>query len=180
MDHVICLVESKETMWHFLILNFINTKPLVHLYEWFNSVQSFSRVRLCNPMNRNMLGLPVQHQLPKFTQTHVHWVGDAIQPSHPLSSPSPTDLNHSQHQGLFKSQLFASGGQSTGVSASTSVLTMNTQDWSPLRWAGWIPLQSKGLTRVFSNTIVQKHWFFCAQLSLQSNSHIHTSLLEKP
>ena len=72
------------------------------------------------------------------------------------------------------SQLFASGGQSTGVSASASVLTMNTQDWSPLRWTGWISLQSKGLSRVFSNTTVQNHQFFGAQLSSQSNSHIHT------
>ena len=72
------------------------------------------------------------------------------------------------------SQLFASGGQSTGVSASTSVLPMNTQGWSPLGWTGWISLQSKGLSRVFSNTTVQKHQFFSPQLSSQSNSHIHT------
>ena len=78
------------------------------------------------------------------------------------------------------SQLFASGGQSIGVSASTSVLPMNIQDWSPLGWTGWISLQSKGLSRVFSNTTVQKHKFFGAQLSLESNSHIHTWLLEKP
>ena len=78
------------------------------------------------------------------------------------------------------SQLFAWGGQSTGVSASASVLPMNTQDWSPLEWTGWISLQSKGLSRVFSNTTVQKHQFFGTQLSSQSNSHIHTWLLEKP
>ena len=78
------------------------------------------------------------------------------------------------------SQLFLSGGQSTGVSASTSVLPMNTQDWSPLGWIGWISLQSKGLSRVFSNTTVQRHQFFGTQLSLQSNSHIHTWPLEKP
>ena len=77
------------------------------------------------------------------------------------------------------SQLFASDGQSIGVSASTSVLPMNTQDWSPLGCTGWISLQSKGLSRVFSNTTVQKHQFFCAQLSSQSNSHIHTWPLEK-
>ena len=76
-------------------------------------------------------------------------------------------------------QLFASGGQRTGVSALTSVLPMNTQDWSPLGWTGWISLQSEGLSRVFSNTTVQKHQFFRAQLSSQSNSHIHTWLLEK-
>ena len=78
------------------------------------------------------------------------------------------------------SQLFAWGGQSTGVSASTSVLPMNTQDWSPLGWIGWISVQSKGLSRVFSNTTVQKHQFFSAQLSSPSNSHIHTWPLEKP
>ena len=72
------------------------------------------------------------------------------------------------------SQLFAWGGQSIGVSASTSFLTMNTQDWSPLGWTGWISLQSTGLSRVFSNTTVQKHQFFGAKLSSQSNSHIHT------
>ena len=77
------------------------------------------------------------------------------------------------------SQLFPSGGQNIGVSASTSVLPMNTQDWS-LKWTGWISLQSKGLSRVFSNTTVQKHQFFSARLSSQSNSHIHTWLLEKP
>ena len=77
------------------------------------------------------------------------------------------------------SRLFTSGGQSIGVSASTSVIPMNTQDWSPLGWTGWISLQSKGLSRVFSNITVQKHQFFCAQLSLQSNSHIHTWPLEK-
>ena len=78
------------------------------------------------------------------------------------------------------SQLFASGGQSTGVSASTSVLPVNTQDWSRLGWTGWISLQSKGLARVFSKTTVQKHQFFSTQLSLESNSHIHTWLLGKP
>ena len=78
------------------------------------------------------------------------------------------------------SQLFAWGGQSIGVSASTSVLPMNTQDWSPLGWTGCVSLQSKGLSRVFSNTTVQKHQFFGSQLSLNSNSHIHTWLLEKP
>ena len=78
------------------------------------------------------------------------------------------------------SQLFTSGGQCTGVSASTSVLPMNNQDWSPLGWTSWTSLQPKGLSRVFSNTTVQKHQFFGVQLSSQSNSHIHTWLLEKP
>ena len=78
------------------------------------------------------------------------------------------------------SQLFTSGGQNIGASASTSVLPMNTHDWFPLGWTGWISLQSKGLSRVFSNTTVQKHQFFGAQLSSQSNSHIYTWPLEKP
>ena len=86
-----------------------------------------------------------------------------------------------QASGSFQmSQVFSSGGQSIGVSASTSVLPMNTQDWSPLGWTGWISLQPKGLSRVFSNTTVQKHQFFGSQLSSQSNSCIHTWLLEKP
>ena len=101
----------------------------------------------------------------ELAQTHVHRIGDAIQPSHPLSSPSPPAFNLSQHQGLFKWASFASGGQSIGVSASTSVLSMNTQDWS-LGWTGWISLQSKELSRVFSNATVQKHQLFSAQLSL--------------
>ena len=79
-----------------------------------------------------------------------------------------------------KTQLYAWSGQSIGVSALASVLPMNIQDWSPLGWTGWISLQSKGLSRVFSNTTVQKHPFFRTQLSLQSNSDIHTWPLEKP
>ena len=79
-----------------------------------------------------------------------------------------------------RSQLFSWGGLSIGVSASASVLPMNTQDWSPLEWTDWFSLQSKGLSRVFSNTTLQKHQFFGSQLSSQSNSHIHTWPLEKP
>ena len=135
-------------------------------YYQFSSVTQSCRT-VCDPMNRSTPGLPVHHQLPELTQTHAHWVGDAIQPSHPLSFPSPPSLSLSQHQGLFQmSQLFASGGQSIGVSVSTSVLPMNTQDWSPLGWTGWISSQSEGLSRVFSNTTVQKHQIFSTQLSL--------------
>ena len=135
---------------------------------------------LCDPMNHSTPGLPVHHQLPEITQTHVHRVSDAIQPSHPLS-PSFSCPQSLPASGSFpKSQLFAWGGESIGLSASASVLPMNTQDWSPLGWTGWISLQSKGLTRVFSNTTVQKHQYFWAQLSSQSNSHIHTWPLEKP
>ena len=89
--------------------------------------------------------------------------------------PFSSRLQSFPASGSFQmSQLFASCGQSIGVSASTSVLPMNTQDWFPLGWTGWISLQSKGLSRVFSNTTVQKHQFFSAQPSSQSNSHIHT------
>ena len=145
----------------------------------FSSVAQLC-MTLSNPMNCSTPGLPVHHQLPEFTQTQVHWVSDAIQPSHPLSSPFPPACNPSQHQSFPMSQLFASGGQSTGVSALALFHSKNTQDWSPLEWTGWISLQSKRLSRVFSNTTVQKHQFFGTQLSSQSSSHIHTWLLEKP
>ena len=159
----------------------VNIEKSTLLGYQFSSVQSHGCVRLCDPMNRSVPGFPVHLQLPEFTQTHVHRVGDAIQPSHPLSSPSPPAPNPSQHQSLFPvTQLFAWGGQSIGVSASPSTLPMNTQDWPPLEWTGWIFLQSKGLSRVFSSTTVQKHQVFCAQLSSQSNSHIHTWPREKP
>ena len=150
----------------------------------FSSVQLSSVTQSCptlfDPMNHSTSGLPVHHQLPEFTQTHVHQVGDAIQPSHPLLSPSPSAPNPSQHQSFPISQLFIWGGQSTGVSALASVLPKKSQGWSPSEWTGWISLQSKGLSRVFSNTTVQKHQFFCAQPSSQSNSHIHTWPQEKP
>ena len=108
-----------------------------------------------DPMDCSTPGFPVLHCLPEFAQTHVHWVSDAIQPSHPLPPASPLALNLSQHQGLFQwVGSFASGGQSIGASASASVLSTNIQDWFPLGWTGLI-LQSKGLSRVSSNTTVQ-------------------------
>ena len=95
------------------------------------------------------------HYLTEIAQTHTHWVGDAIQPSHPLSSPSPPAPNPSQHR--------------IGVSALVSVLPMNNQDWSPLGWTGWISLQSKGLSRVLHHSskasILQRSAFFTVQLS---------------
>ena len=84
------------------------------------------------------------------------------------------------YQSFLMSRVFASGGQSIGISASTSVLPMNIQDWFPLGWISWISLQSNGHSRAFSNTTVQKHQLFSAQLSLWSTSHLHTWLLEKP
>ena len=116
-------------------------------------------------MDCSMPGFPVHHQLQELAQTHVHWVGDAIQPSLPLLSPSPSAFNLFQHQGFFPvSQFFTSGGQSIGVSASAPVLPMNIQDWFPLGLIGLISLQSKGLSRVFSR--IQKHEFFWSPSSL--------------
>ena len=121
-----------------------------------------SCLTLCNPMDCSKSGFPVLHHLPEFAHTHVHWVGDAIQLSHPMPSPSPAVFNLSES--FLMSQLFASCSQSISVSAS--VLPMSIQDWSPSGWTGWISLQSKGLSRVFSNTTIQRHQFFSAQLSL--------------
>ena len=155
------------------------TPPVFICSVQFSSVAQSCPI-ICDAMNRSTPGLPVHHQLPEFTQTHVHRVRDAIQPSHPLSSPSPPAPNPSQHQSFPMSQLFTWGGQSTGVSASASLLPKKSQGWSPSEWTGWITLQSKGLSIVFSNTTVQKHQFFGTHLSSQSNSHIHTWPQEKP
>ena len=122
----------------------------------FSSVMQLC-LTLCNLIDCSMTGLFVHHQLPEFTQTHVHLVGDIIQTSHPLSSPSPPAFNLSQHKDLFLSQLFTLGGQNTGASALVSFLPMNIQDWFPLGLTCVIFLQSNGLSRIFSNTTVQKH-----------------------
>ena len=138
------------------------------------SVQFSSVTQSCptlhDPVNHSTPGLLVHHQLPEFTQTHIHRVSDAIQPSYPLSSPSSAP-NLSQHLSFPMSQLFTWSGQSTGVSALASFLLKKSQGWSPSEWTGWISLQSKGLSRVLSNTTVQKHQFFGALPSSQSNSH---------
>ena len=120
---------------------------------------------LCDSVNCSTPGLPVHHQLPEFTQTHVHRISDAIQPSHPLLSPSPPALSLSQHQGFI--QWVSASHQvakNIGVSVSISLFPMNTQDWYPLGWTCWISLQSKGFSRVVSNTTVQKYQFFGSQL----------------
>ena len=112
-----------------------------------------------------------------------HMSIESVLPSNSLISvvPFSSRLQSFPASGSFpRSQLFSSAGQNTGISASASVLPMNIQDWFPLGWTGWISLQSKGLSRVFSNTTVQKHPFYSAQLSLWSNSHIHIWLLRKP
>ena len=144
----------------------------------FSSVAQLC-LTLCNPMNHSTPGLPVHHQLPELT--HVHWVGDAIQPSHPLIIPFSSCLQSFPASGSFPmSWLFTWGGQSIESWASTSVPPMNIKSWFPLGLTGLISLQSKGLSRVFSNTTVQKYQFFGTELSLWSSSHIHIRLVEKP
>ena len=131
--------------------------------------QSYSS--LCYHMNCCTPGFPVHHQLPEFTQTHVHWVSDDIQPSHPVI-PFSSCFQSFPTSGSFQmSQLFASGGQNTGVSASTSDLPMNTHDWSPLGWTGWISIQVqetlKSLLQHYSSkvSILLHSAFFIVKLS---------------
>ena len=135
--------------------------------EYFSSVAQLCPT-LCNPMDCSKPGFLVHHQLPEFTQTHVHWVGDAIQPSHPLSSPLPPAFNPSQHQGLFR--WVSSSHQMAkiiGISALASALPVNIQGCFPLGLTHLISLQFKELSgALLSNTTVQKHQFFGAQLSL--------------
>ena len=119
---------------------------------------------LCDPMNCSTPGLPVHHQLPDFTQTHICWV---YEPSNHLFLGHPHRLLPSVFCSIrvfSMTQFFTSGGQSIG--ASVSVLVMNIRNWFPLGWTGWISLLSRGISRVFSNTTIQKHQFFSAQLSL--------------
>ena len=133
----------------------------------FKSVQSFSRVWLfATPWiaaRQAPLSITNSRSLPKLMSIELVMPSKHLILCCPFSSCSQSFPVSGSFQ---TSQLFTSGSQSTGVSASTSALPMNTQDWSPLGWTGWISLQSKGLSRVFSNTTVQKHQFFGAQLSL--------------
>ena len=139
------------------------THSLILLSIQFSSVTQ-SCPTPCNPMDYSTPGLPVHHQLPEFTETHVHWCHPAISSS---VVPFSSCLQSFPASGsLVMNQFFASGGQSIRVSASASVLLMNIQDWFLLGWTGGISLQSKGLSRVFSNTTVEKHQFFGAQPSL--------------
>ena len=130
----------------------------------------------CNPIDCSMPGFPVLHHLPEFAQTHVHWVNDAIQQSHPLLSTSPSVFNLFQHQDLF--QWISSSN--VGASALASVLPVNIQGWFPLGLTDLNSLQSKGLSRVFSNITVRRHPFFGAQPFYLSIFHIHIWLLENP
>ena len=159
------LVACSPNLRHFFVPKQIAQQSCTAPVQFSSVTQSC--LTLFNPMDCSMIGLPVHHQFLEFTQIHVHWVGDTIQPSHPLLSPYPPAFNLFQKKRYFPmSQFFTSGGQSIRVSASESVLPMNIQDLFPLGWTGWISLLSKGFSRVFSNTTVRNHQFFSAQLSL--------------
>ena len=185
--------EKYNELYMFISYMFIvengKIKYLIDKYQFlkytsvsFNLVQ-FSRSVLsdCWPHEQQHARSPCPSPTPRIYPNPCplsRWCHPTVSPS---VIPFSSCLQSFPASGSFQmSQLFASGGQSIGILASASVLPMNTQDWSPLGWTGWISLQSKGLSRVFSNTTVQKHQFFGAQLSSQSNSHIHTWLLEKP
>ena len=158
------------TYWKNLLIT--KTKTLLACSE--------SCLTLCDPMDCSTTGLPVHHQLPESTQTHVHWISDAIQPSYPLLSPSPPTFNLSQYQGFFKWVSFhVRWPQYWGFSFNIC----SSNEYSGLisfRLTNWISLQSKRLSKVFPNARVQKHQFFGAKPSSQSISHIHTWPQEKP
>ena len=149
------------------------------LIELISNTSKFSSVSqscptLCDLTNHSMSGLPVHHQIPEFTQTLMHRVSDAIQPSHPLSSLSPpAQIPPSIRVFLTESTLYMRWPKYWSFSFSV-IPSKEIPGLISLRTTGWISLQSKGLSRVFSNTTVQKHQFFRAQPSSQSNSHIHT------
>ena len=160
-------------------------------YEWNHVIGGllhlvpFISVQLLSYFQLIVTPWTAAHQASLSITNSQNLSHDAIWWCHPTISssviPFSSCLQSFSASGSFPvSQLFAWGGQSTGVLASALVLPMNTQDWSPSEWTGWISLQSKGLSRVFSNTTLQKHQFFGTQLSSQSNSHIHTWPLEKP
>ena len=169
--------------WFDLLKIQVNKMILGLFHSGISSVQ-FSRSVMSNSLRPHEL----QHTRPPCpspapgvhsdSQPSSPWCHPAISSSVIPFSSCPQSLPASESFPM--SQLFAWGGQSIGVSALASFLPKNTQDWSPLGWTGWISFRSMGLSRVFSNTTVQKHQFFRAQLSSQSNSHIHTWLLEKP
>ena len=165
-------IFSHSVSWHFRFVDVQQNLALQKLLCFV--VQSLSHVWLCvtswTASRQASLAPTVSCSQLKLMSI------DSVMPcSHLIlcHSPSPPALNLSQGQGLFQSQLFTSGGQTTGATASASVLPMNTQDWLPLGWTAWISLQSKGLSRVFSNTTVQKHQFFGAQLYSSTLTSIH-------
>ena len=145
---------------------------IFHSHQFSSVAQSCPT--LCDPMNRSTPGLPVHHQLPESTQTHVH---QSVMPSshlilcHPLLllPPIPPSIRVFSNESTLRMRWPKYWSFSLA-----SFLPKKSQGWSPSEWTGWISLQSKGLPRVFSNTTVQKHQFFGTQLASQSNSHIHT------
>ena len=154
------------------MISFISNNLIINYNQSVSSV-SQSCPTLCEPMDCSMPGFPVHHQLLELAQTHVHQVGDAIQPSHPLSSPSPPAFNLSQNRVFSNESALCirwpkHWSFSFYISPSNEYLGLIS-----FIIAGLISLQSKGLSRVFSNTTVQKHQFFGAQLSLWFNSHVH-------
>ena len=171
--HVTIFSGSRACFWWKSLMQlysfekiFVNlTVSLECLYSYiiiqFSSVTQLCPT-LCHPMDCSMPSLPVHHQLPELAQTHIHWVSDAIQPSHPLLPLLLLPSIFPSMRVFSMSWLFASGGQSIGVSASASVLPMSIQGWFPLGLTGLISLLSKGLSRVFSSTTIWKHQFFSA------------------
>ena len=164
------MVVARHGGTKFQLWKWVDSSDLTYINMTISSVQ-FSRSVMSNslrPHEPQHARPPVHHQLPESTQTHVHWVSDAIQPSHPLSFPSPLALNLFQHWGLFK---WVSSWHQV-VKVLELQLQHQSYQWTPStdllqrRWTGFISLQSNGLSRVFSNTTVQKHQFFGAQLSL--------------
>ena len=156
-------------------------KTVISTSVQFRSVQEHSSVWLFEPQESQHARPPCASSTPGVhsdSRPSSQWCHPAISSSVFPFSSCPQSLPASESFPV--SQLFTWGGQSTGVSASLSLLPKKSQGWSPSEWTGWISLQSKGLSRVFSKTTVQKHQFFGAQPSSQSNSHIHTWPLEKP
>ena len=149
-------------------LHSINVYWIFTMYKAIYHVNSVAQScsTLCDSMDCSTPGLSVHHQLQNLPQTHVHWVSDVIQPSHPLLFPSLPTFNIPSIRVFSNQSVLCIRCPSIKVSASASVLLMNIQDWFPLAWTGWISLLSKGLSRVFSTTTVQKHQFFSVQLSL--------------
>ena len=166
----------------------IPNEDFKYLYAALNNINLSSVQFSCSVVSNSLWPHGPQHTRPPCPSPTPGVYPNSCPSSwwcHPTISSSVVPFSSCPQSfpasGSFQiSQFFTSAGQSIGVSASTSVLPMNTQDWSSLGWTGWTSLQSNGFSRVFSNTTVQKPQFFSAQLSLQSNSHIHTWLLEKP
>ena len=155
-------------LWIFLILvcplvDEANRLVYASWWEGISSVQLLSHVRPYDSMDWSIPGLPVHLQLSEPTENHVHWVGEAIQPSHPLASPSPPSFNLSQHQHLRQ---WVSSSHQVAKVLEFQLQHQPFKSMFPLGWTGWISLQSKGLSRVFSSTTVQKHQSFGSKLSL--------------